>query len=485
VPDFRESAEAGAMTGAADFQARLQALREAPLVDHPAVCEVKLKVLRQLFASLSATDSRADDPRRRSFVAFALEEGDTLDRFAEFEALRLHRAKIGQSVIDWQSWPDEWRNPESAALARFRIECANQIAFQMYLQWEAARQLDGAAAAARAAGLDLVLYRDLAVGAAHDSAEAWGDQALIAQRINVGAPPDQFSRNGQNWGLPPWNPRVLAARAYRPFASLLAANMAGAGALRIDHVMALTRLFWIPDGMPGTQGAYVRQPFDALAAVVAKESRRNRCMVIGEDLGSVPDGLRERLHELGFLSYRVLFFERNWSADGSFRRPDEYPRQALATVATHDMPTIADWWRFGDIARRAALGLIADDEAREREVARRHDERWKVLAFLNELGLTPADPEDTAQITEALHSAVARTPSMLAIVQIDDVLGETEPANIPGTHREYPNWRRKLSRTLDEIAADPRLERLAAIMTGSGRGASIDRAHSRRPAPGS
>ncbi len=475
VPDFGECDAAVAMAAAPAFRARLQTLRDAPLVDHRSVCEVKLQVLRTVFASFRATHAHADDSRRRDLAAFVLAQGEPLARFAEFEALRLSRAADGLPALDWQAWPDGWRDPDSAALARFRLEAADEIAFQMYLQWEAARQLDDAAAAARAGGLELALYRDLAVGAARDSAEAWGDQELIATRISVGAPPDQFSRSGQNWGLPPWNPRVLAARDYRPFAALLAANMAGAGALRIDHVMALMRLFWIPDGMAGSEGAYVRQPFDALAAVLAEESRRHRCMIIGEDLGSVPDGLRERLHGLGLLSYRVLLFERHWESDGRFRLPGEYPQQALATVATHDMPTIADFWRFGDIARRAALGLFQDDAAREQEIARRHDERWKVLALLHDLGLAPADPEDTQQIAEALHAAVARTPSMLAVVQLDDVLGETEPANIPGTNREYPNWRRKLSRTLDEIACDPRLERLASIMEDAGRRAKPEK----------
>jgi len=469
VPDFAECDGAAAMVREPGFQLRLQMLRDTPLVDHRNVSEIKLAVLGRLFASFCATHSHGDDPRRRGFVAFVMEQGEALARFAEFEALRLDRVAKGLSAVDWHGWPDEWRNPESAALARFRIESATQIAFQMYLQWEAARQLESSAAAARAAGLELALYRDLAVGAARDSSEAWGDQALIAARMSIGAPPDQFSRNGQNWGLSPWNPRVLAERGYRPFAELLAANMAGAGALRIDHVMALMRLFWNPDGMAGTQGVYVRQPFDALVGVLTEQSRRHRCMVIGEDLGSVPDGLRERLQDLGLLSYRVLLFERHWQGDGNFKLPGEYPRQALATVATHDMPTIADFWRFGDIERRAALGLFPDDQAREQEVATRHGERWKVLALLHELRLSPADPEDTGQIADALHAAIARTPSMLAVVQLDDVLGETEPANIPGTHREYPNWRRKLSRTLDEIAADPRLERLARIMDSAGR----------------
>jgi 4-alpha-glucanotransferase len=428
-------------------------------------------VLERLFAAFESGTGDAAATRRRDFDAFVAREGEALLRFAEFEALRRCRAAAGLAIGDWREWPGEWRDPLGVAMTRFREEHVRDVRFVMFLQWEAARQLRAAADAARHAGLELRFYRDLAVGAARDSAEAWGDQGLIAPNVSIGAPPDAFSATGQNWGLPPWNPRVLAARAFAPFRALIAANMEAAGALRIDHVMALARLFWIPDGMRGSDGAYLRQPFDALAAVLAEESERQCCMVIGEDLGSVPDGLRERLQALGILSYRVLLFERHWSGDGNFKRPHEYPAQALATVVTHDLPTIADYWTFGDIARRARLGLFADDRAREDEIARRHEERWKLLALMRECGVHPADPEDTDQVAAALHAVVARTPAMIAMIQLDDVLGETEPVNIPGTTAAYPNWRRKLSRTLDEIDADPRLERVGAIMREAGRGA--------------
>lgn len=473
IPDFGECAEAIAAVRDPAFQARLDALRAAPLVDHRGVTEVKLPILEKLhrhFRARSGEVHLAGDARSEAFIAFRRRHGEPLARFAEFEALRLHLLATGSSLAGWHEWLPEWQDPSSTALARFRFDAALQIEFQMYLQWQAELQLDHAAASARAAGLGLTLYRDLAVGAAHDSAENWGDQGLIAHGVSVGAPPDLLSRSGQNWGLPPWNPRTLAARAYRPFAALLAANMRGAGALRIDHVMALMRLFWIPDGMPGTKGGYVHNPFDALTAIVALESVRNQCLVIGEDLGSVPDGLRERLHELGFFSYRVLIFERHWNGDGSFKRPWEYPAQALATVATHDMPTIADYWQGSDIARRDALGLFAEPQLREQEAGRREAERAKILSLLGELGLSPADSAVSGQIIEALHAAVAKTPAMLAVVQLDDLLGEIEPANIPGTHREYPNWQRKLSRSIEEIAADPRLARLGAIMKEAGRG---------------
>ena len=469
IPDFAECAEAMATVDASAFQTRLDALRAGPLVDHRAVAALKLSILERLYRNFVARNAGSEDARNTGFAEFRRRHGEPLARFAEFEALRLHRFDGDGAAENWHQWPEEWRDPASAVLAQFRVEAAAQIEFQMYLQWQAETQLDHAAEVARAAGLRLALYRDLAVGAAHDSAENWGDQALIAHGISVGAPPDLLSRNGQNWGLPPWNPRVLAERAYRPFAALLAANMRGAGALRIDHVMALTRLFWIPDGMPGTQGGYLRSPFAALTAIVALESVRNRCLVIGEDLGSVPDGLRERLHDLGFLSYRVLIFERHWNGDGSFKRPWEYPAQSLAMVATHDMPTIADFWQGTDIDRRERLGLFADGQGRELETGRRDAERAKVLSLLGELGLTPTDVSDSGQISEALHAAIARTPAMLAVVQLDDLLGELEPANIPGTHREYPNWRRKLSSALDEIATDPRLRCLVAMMKEAGR----------------
>jgi len=469
VPDFADSPACAATLRDPDFAARLGRVRTTPLVDHEAVSALKLQVLGLAFEWFEARHAGRDDPRRAAFDAFVAQEGTPLARYAEFEAIRLDRARQGMPVTDWQAWPGAWRDPQSAVLATFRVDHAAGIRFVMYLQWEAMRQLEAASAKARAAGLEFSFYRDLAVGAARDSAEAWGDQALTVASMSIGAPPDQFSADGQNWGLPPWNPRVLRERDYEPFAALLAANMAAAGALRIDHVMALTRLFWIPDGMAGAAGAYVRQPFDALAAAVARASRNAQCLVVGEDLGSVPEGLREQLSTLGFLSYRVLLFERHWQGDGTFKRPHEYPGQALATVMTHDLPTIADYWTFGDIERRARLGLFADAAARASAVAERHEERWKILALLTECAVMPADPEDAAGIAEALHTLVARTPSMLAIVQLDDVLGETEPANIPGTDRQYPNWRRKLSRTLDEIDADPRLARLALRMRESGR----------------
>ena len=454
------------------FQLRLAAAREAPLVNYAAVAGLKLPILELMyrrFRVFLADPAHAEDQRGRSFRAFIERGGEALARCVEFDAVSLTLQESTGSLPGWREWPPELRDPANPALARLLEGAAERIGFLNYLQWQAALQLEFAAVAARNAGMAIGLYRDLAVGPADDGAATWSDQELIASGVSVGAPPDMLNRQGQNWGTPPWNPRVLERREFRPFAALLAANMQCAGALRIDHVMALTRLFWIPAGMKGADGDYVRNPLESLAGIVALESERNRCMVIGEDLGAVPDGLRERLHELGFLSYRVQIFERHWQGDGSFKRPWEYPAQALATVATHDMPTIAEYWRGGDIGRRAALGLYPEPGMREQEEARRAAERPGILALLGELGLSPADTSDTGQITEALHTAIAKTNSMLAVVQLDDLLGEVEPVNIPGTYLEYPNWRRKLSRSIEEIEGDPRLARLAEIMRNAGR----------------
>jgi len=468
IADFAWCAPARTLVASDEFQQRIADARATPLVDHAAVTALKLTVLRLLYASFSARRSAALDPTRSAdFDAFVAAGGADLAAFASFEALRLSRAADGVAQ-PWRNWPIDWQHRDSAALGAFRRSHADDVEFQLYLQWQADAQLAEATATARAGGMQIGLYRDLAVGAADDGAETWANGALVAAGISVGAPPDLLNRQGQDWGLPPWNPRELEARAYVPFANLIGANMRHAGALRIDHVMALTRLFWIPAGQHGDSGAYVRQAFEVLTSVLALESVRHKCLVIGEDLGSVPEGLREALAARGLLSYRVLIFERHWAGDGHFKRPHEYPHQALATVVTHDMPTIADYWAGGDIPRRDALGLFPTSELASAEAARRADERERLLALLAELGLRPADP-DPVNLTQALHAVVAESNAMLAVVQFDDIAGEVEPANIPGTYHEYPNWRRKVSLYIEDLACDPRWLALVRTMREAGR----------------
>lgn len=422
----------------ADFRARRARARSSPLVDYAEVIALKLEILEKVYEDFCLSSAPADGERERDFRAFVQRGGALLAHYAEFEARAHHK-----------------------------IITPSQIEFQMFLQWLACTQFDAAAVAA--ARMSIGLYCDLAVGAARDGAEFASEPHLFAGDVSVGAPPDVLNRHGQNWGLPPWNPRALERLEFAPFRALLSANMRGAGALRIDHVMALTRLFWIPHSMTGADGGYVSNPFATLTAIVALESARNRCMVIGEDLGSVPDGLRASLHERGFLSYRVLVYERHWQSDGRFCLPHEYPRLALATIATHDMPTMTEYWQGGDISRRNRLGLYPTLEQHDEDVARRHNERDGMLWLLGEIGLSPADPVDPAQVIASLHGAVARSNAMLVSIQLDDIMGETEPVNIPGTHREYANWRRKLMLPIEEIFGDARWLQLAAIMREAGR----------------
>ena len=467
VADFADCPDAQAMVGGAEFRARLAAARDTELVDHVAVSALKLAVLKALHQRFRQRP--ATDPQVTAFRDFVRNRGGDLACHAAFEALRFMLLERLGHLPGWRDWPEELRSPDSPAVREFCLTHAAGVEFQQYLQWQAETQLAAAAETARTAGMRIGLYRDLAVGAADDGAECWGAQSLFSAAASVGAPPDMLNREGQDWGLPPWKPRALEAAAYAPMAALLSANMRSAGALRIDHVMALTRLFWIPAGMKGAAGGYVRNAFDMLAGIVALESRRNACMVVGEDLGSVPDGLRESLAARGLLSYRVLQFERHWQGDGSFKHPDDYPAQALATAVTHDMPTIAEYWSGADIERRAALGLFPEPQLRDAEAARREPERRGLLDLLAGIGQAPANRDDIESVAAALHAAVGKTRAMLAVVQLDDIAGEVLPINIPGTYREYPNWRRKVSLTVEALATDPRWTALAEAMRAAGR----------------
>ncbi len=340
---------------------------------------------------------------------------------------------------------------------RIRTGCE----FHQYLQFLADRQLGAAAATARASGLELGLFRDLAVGAAPDGAEAWACAETLARGAWVGAPPDPFAADGQNWILPPPLPLRLAHDGFASFATLLGANMRHAGALQIDHVMGLARLFWIPDGGTGADGAYVAYPLESLLAQITLESARAKCMVIGEDLGTVPEGLRPTLAEADVLSYRVLLLEREGRR---FTPAARYPARAAACVTTHDLPPLAGWWEGKDIEERAALGLLHrdGDAAAERSV-----DRAALVDALVEQGCldqSAAAAPQAAEVVAAAHAFVAATPADLMLVQTDDLAGMRSGVNLPGTDRERPNWRRRLRTPVDALLnGDPARAILRAV----------------------
>jgi glycogen operon protein len=414
-------------------------------VDYTGVWQAKAVVLEACF---SAFESRPpDDPLVAEFTRFCAAGGVALQRFARFEAIA-----AAHPGIPWPRWPAPLRHPDAADVRTFAARHARSIRFACYLQWLADRQLEAAANAARAAGLALGLYRDIAVGAAPDGAETWSQPGEFAHGAAIGAPPDPFAAAGQNWGLPPPIPHALTANGCAAFRALVAANMRHAGALRIDHVMGLYRLFWIPDGATAREGAYVRYPFEHLLGAVALESRRGRCLVVGEDLGTVPEGLRDRLTDADILSYRVLWFERD---DAGFIDPARYPAKAAACVTTHDLPTIAGWWSDADIAELRALGLIGASEEAAALEARARDQALLASAIQRAGGsLDPGRPHD-ASVTAAIHGFASATPSALFLIRAEDLALETAATNLPGTDRERANWRRKLGIAASDLWTSP------------------------------
>jgi 4-alpha-glucanotransferase len=421
---------------------------EDAFVDYAAVAAAKRAAFEQRFE------------RSAAFLAFMREGGQALLDFATFEALHEHALAAGWGW-SWQQWPAPFRDPRSPAVAGFAETHRDRIELAQFCQFEADRQLGEAQRRARAAGMAIGLYRDLAVGVDPGGAEAWADQELLTTGASIGAPPDLLNLKGQNWGLVPLSPVALRRRAYAPFIAALRANMRHAGALRIDHVMALRQLYCIPDGAAPYAGAYVRYPFEDLLRILCLESRRNRCAVIGEDLGTVPIGFRERMHEAGVLSYRVLFFERD--RDGSFLPPSHYPEDAAATVATHDIATLRGWWEGTDLAWRDRLGLYPSEATRHADREGRVRDRALLLEALGREGLG-VDPADLDALAEAVHRFLARAPSRLMLVQAEDVAGEVEQANLPGTVDEHPNWRRRLPLSVEALLASPLFRRIAAAV---------------------
>lgn len=458
VPEFATCLEA--QTLVRHNADRIEQWRTARYVDYPEVSKFKLKVLYALYEWFRRPGKHDASARHEDFNRFCEVEGEPLKRFALFNALA--EAHPGHP---WQEWPQALRRPDSAEALAFAREHAARVEFYMYTQWNADAQLGAAQARARAKGMAIGLYADLAVGGARESADLWGNPEVMVQGAKVGCPPDPFNMLGQDWQIPPLHPIALRERAYEPFIAILRANMRHAGALRIDHVMALLHLFWIPaDGTPAG-GAYVKYPFEDMLAVLALESHRHQCLVVGEDLGTVPEGFRERMAKANVLSYRVLYFEK---AGDRYKRPNEYPANALACISTHDLATLWGYWDGADIDLKEELKQYPTPQAVGDERGARVHDRYLLLKALAAEGLLPPnrDPHNVdglpmdAQLAAALHTYLARSPAQILLVQIDDLMEEDEQINLPGTIDERPNWRRKLSKQVEDL---PLLPTLAAM----------------------
>jgi (1->4)-alpha-D-glucan 1-alpha-D-glucosylmutase len=467
VPDFRESNEAQQVADADRFRALRSRAAGAALVEYGDVAALKLPVLEQLYASFLRKhlggDGSEPSARGDAFRRFQRERGDALVRLGVFEALSERFA----GRPDWRDWPEEFRTPDSDAVRRFADEREDRVEFFQYLQWECDRQLHAASAAAADADMGIGLYQDMAVGLDRAGAEAWANRHLLANGASIGAPPDDWNLKGQNWGLVPYDPRRLRHARYMPLREMFRALMAAGGALRIDHVMGLRRLFWIPDGRAPSEGAYVRYPLEDLLGIVALESWRQRCMVIGEDLGTVPAGFRETMQRERIYSYRLFYFARR--KDGAIAAPDDYPPQSVASVSTHDLATLPGYWTGHDLAVRAALGLFPSAETERSAAESRREDRKRIVETLRQHGLLPSTEEPGAgempfELVLAVHGYLAQCGSRLMVVQLEDILNIVEQANMPGTTTEHPNWRRKVEPGLDALAADPRVDAVAAAL---------------------
>ena len=451
IPELsRSPAGQGQMKDLA-FKQSLSACRNSAQVRYTDVAKLKLPVLGTVFAEAWPV---ADAERKVAFAAFRAEGGETLQRACLFLALRSHFVETAGSA-DWHHWPEAFRDVRSSSVAQFAKDHPDKVGFQAWLQFIADEQL--AAAAQATSAMAVGIYRDLAVGSDSAGAETWCNPTGIVTSAHVGCPPDIYNPAGQDWGLPPLHPVALQAEAYRSFIDLVRANMRHAGGLRIDHVMALQHLYWVPQGHSPADGGYVRYPMNDLIGILALESQRHHCLVVGEDLGTVPEGFRERMEAANILSYRVMFFEKDVVR---FHPPGNYPRLALAVAGSHDLPTLKAWWAGSDIDLRERLKLFPMSEGSREAREERQRDREQLLVALAEQDLSPAEGGDVAA---AVHTFLARSNAGFAVVQLDDVTGESEPVNVPTTTGQHPNWRRRLSLSLEQLAGSDRLVAIARL----------------------
>lgn len=427
-------------------------------IDHDAVFAAKQEALELLFRAPATPE------RQAAFAGYRERQGRALEEFAAFCALAERHG------LPWQSWPDGLRHPQGHAVAGECDELADRVTFHAWVQWLLDEQLAGAQSAAVDAGMPIGMVHDLAVGVDPGGADAWALQDDLAEGVTVGAPPDPFNQQGQDWAQPPLRPDRLEATGFRALRETVGAVLAHAGGVRIDHVMGLFRLYWIPRHADPTGGTYVRYPGDALLGVLALEAERAQAVVVGEDLGTVEPGLAERLGDAGVLSSRVLYFERD---EGGRPAPSEsYPRLALASVTTHDLPTAAGWWHDEAVRVQAELDLLGGDRTLAAERERAAAERDALRALLQREGLVGSDP-DTDELVRAMHAFLARTPCLLVAAAPADAVGDVRQPNLPGTSTEYPNWQLPLAEpgseghepvSLERFLDHPGTRRLAELL---------------------
>jgi 4-alpha-glucanotransferase len=430
----------------AEMSSTIERLRQSELVDYVGISALKQRGLR---AAHQAFLTDATSARREDFAKFRESRGMVLVRFAAFEVLR-RRFKE-----PWWEWPPEWRTPDDVAIEQLRAETGDEIGFHEYTQWLADHQLMRCRDRAHELGLPVGLYIDVAVGVRADGFDAWNAPDAVTRALSLGAPPDALNTLGQNWALAGFSGVGLQAQGFAPYRDMLRASMRYAGAIRLDHVLGLKRLYLIPAGLRPDQGAYVRMPFEQLLDATAEESQARRCIVIGEDLGTVPRGFRAEVARHGIWSYQVMMFERD--ARGDFRPPEHFAERALVTFSTHDLPPFTGWLTQHDLGVRESLHIPAGETSDERDRA-----AAALQAALRRQGYSACDFASVA-------GYLAASPARLLAIGLEDVLDVHDQVNIPGTGDQHPNWRRKLPLELERIRDDPRLREIARIAAERGR----------------
>jgi 4-alpha-glucanotransferase len=467
APEMAACRKAQDLVASSEFQAAKARLTASSLVSYGEVRRLKRRVLKLLYETFTARHGAPEAPPRtargQEFARFVAAGGESLSRFGQFSALVDH---LQQG--DWRRWPRLYQHPENSAVTEFAREHGNEVRFYQYGQWLAATQLGQVCQAAEQQGLPFTLYEDLALGSSAGGFDTWSHQELFAQGAAMGAPPDAFNPQGQNWGLPPLIPERLRASGYQLFIDTLRANLPPGGMLRMDHVMGLFRLLWIPRGAEAARGAYVTYPARELLAILALESVRRRALIIGEDLGTVAPRIRRELGKSGIFSYRVFYFERD--GNGHFLPPEAYPARAMATVTTHDLPTLAGFWQGHDLALKRRLNLYPEPRLVEADAAGREFDRRILLEDLRHRGLLPEGAASKPkpgepcplELREAILDYLAQSAAALMEVRLEEVFGVPEQQNLPGTQTEHPNWRVKLPLTLEQMEQAPEPARLAA-----------------------
>ena len=435
------------------------------LIDYPQAAARKKAVLEGFWDSLRGRPD--DDALKARFLAFRAAMGEPLERHARFDALQeAAMAEAPEAFAFWQ-WPKGWDDPKGGAVADFAAQHPERVGFFAFLQWLADEQLAAAQEQALASGMRIGLYRDLAVGVNPAGSTVWAEPDFSLRGVSIGAPPDIFNPMGQVWGLAPFAPTALAKAGFEPLIADLRANMRHAGAIRVDHVLGLKRQWWVVDGMDAGEGAYVRFPFEDIARLIALEAHQASCLVIGEDLGTVPEGFGDAMDAAGMLSCKVFWFERE---EETPKAPEAYAAGALTSLSTHDLPTLKGYWRGQDIDWRDKLGLFPKPDQAENERQERAVDRGRIVEALEAAGIAEPGTLDAGEdganeaLLLAVHRYLATTPSTLLMLQLEDALLDVEQANLPGTIDEHPNWRRRPPVAIDGFLDDPGANALFGAM---------------------